>query len=261
MKYDNYDCQICGNRYNKWQSLATHLSRTHKISGEDYYIKYFMNGEYPLCKCGCGEQLPFQKNMLESKMIKPNYRFFDYVDKHQYRNGNQWNTGKNLKEYWGDDKFNKWKENLNSPEVNKKISEYFKGRSKSPEHKEKILKQLAINRHNRLTSREPSYPEKLMAEYLEELNIEYEMEYQLDGFHFDFKLKDKKILIEVDGDYWHGNPEIYSELNAMQRKNRGRDKYKTKYAEDRKYKVYRFWEKDIKHNYTAVKENLKQIYL
>jgi len=34
-------------------------------------------------------------------------------------------------------------------------------------------------------------------------NIQYEMQYLLDNKRFDFYLKDRNMLIEVDGEYWH----------------------------------------------------------
>lgn len=57
----------------------------------------------------------------------------------------------------------------------------------------------------------------------------------------------KKLCIEIDGNYWHGNPEIYKDkdLNEMQIKRRISDKRKNTYLKNKGYRVLRFWEKNI----------------
>lgn len=45
--------------------------------------------------------------------------------------------------------------------------------------------------------------EKKLRKTLDKLNISYEQEYSLLTYFIDFALKDEKIAIEADGDYWH----------------------------------------------------------
>lgn len=47
-------CDICGVEYNSYASLGKHIKRTHKIEGEDYYIKHMNNYIRPVCLCGNG---------------------------------------------------------------------------------------------------------------------------------------------------------------------------------------------------------------
>jgi very-short-patch-repair endonuclease len=49
-----------------------------------------------------------------------------------------------------------------------------------------------------------------------------------------------KIVIECDGDYWHGLPDIQK-----------RDERKDKYLKSRRYHVLRFRESELKTNITA----------
>lgn len=68
------------------------------------------------------------------------------------------------------------------------------------------------------------------------------------------------FLIEVDGDYWHGNPECIneSELTPMQKHNKKVDKYKDDWALMQNLPLLRFWESDIKKRPRKVMAELKK---
>jgi very-short-patch-repair endonuclease len=89
-------------------------------------------------------------------------------------------------------------------------------------------------------------------EKLKNKNIVFEKEHRIDYYIVDFCFPSKKIVVEVDGDYWHGNPLIYNEtgkiLNKMQRRVVGKDKAEKTYLTNRGWKLIRFWEKDINEN-------------
>lgn len=67
---------------------------------------------------------------------------------------------------------------------------------------------------------------------------------------YDFYLKDFNLLIEADGDYWHGNPKKYKmgDLNETQMINKKNDIFKNKLAKENGFKLLRYWEEDIKRN-------------
>jgi len=46
----------CNREFESYDSLRKHNGRTHKIKSQDFYVKFYLNGEYPTCKCGCGEK-------------------------------------------------------------------------------------------------------------------------------------------------------------------------------------------------------------
>ena len=52
--------------------------------------------------------------------------------------------------------------------------------------------------------------EKKVNDFLETLGVNYQYSIKLGGNQYDFGIKEKTILIEIDGDYWHGNPEFYN---------------------------------------------------
>jgi very-short-patch-repair endonuclease len=70
----------------------------------------------------------------------------------------------------------------------------------------------------------------------------------------------KNFLIEVDGDYWHCNPNTkYSTpIYAAQKKNLIQDEIKNNWCLDNKYKLLRFWESDINNNTEKIIKFLKE---
>lgn len=83
------------------------------------------------------------------------------------------------------------------------------------------------------------------------------------------------ILIEFNGDYWHGNPKIYNEDKIFSRHGYelkitdiwNNDKRKKEFAEQLGYTVITIWEQDYRNNpndivgycYNIIKENNKEI--
>jgi hypothetical protein len=52
-----YKCSKCEKSFEKYKSLSLHMHRTHNISSDQFYVNYYLNGIWPLCKCGCGEKV------------------------------------------------------------------------------------------------------------------------------------------------------------------------------------------------------------
>jgi G:T-mismatch repair DNA endonuclease (very short patch repair protein) len=81
-------------------------------------------------------------------------------------------------------------------------------------------------------------------------------------YQYDFKIGDD-ILLEVHGDYWHGNPSKYGELpnlkplNIQQTNKIMQDKIKKEYAEKNGWKLFVIWEADINKNNWSVIEEIK----
>lgn len=107
-------------------------------------------------------------------------------------------------------------------------------------------------------------PEEKVENILIELKLNYE---QQSRFNFgekyylcDFKIEDKYI-IEVQGDYWHGNPKLYDEisLNETQKAMIKRDVNKRYELEQLGYIVIYIWEYDLIHNYEYCKSTLKTL--
>lgn len=112
-------------------------------------------------------------------------------------------------------------------------------------------------------AREATYsdtkPERDMEIILKNLSLKYEKQFKLVGKFYDFYLCDYNTLIEVHGDYWHGNPRRYKNehLDETQREARINDVCKKHIAEQNGFKLISFWEYDIIRNANEVTEEIK----
>lgn len=86
--------------------------------------------------------------------------------------------------------------------------------------------------------------------FLKKLNIKFYINKFLLDYNYDFILRDKKIILEIQGDYWHANPKIYNPNDIMcggrlAKEIWKRDLKKKILAESRGYKVLYLWETEI----------------
>lgn len=100
-------------------------------------------------------------------------------------------------------------------------------------------------------------PEIIVENWLNENNIPNEYSPIMgDGnrnYQYDFIIKGKRILIEVNGDYWHGNPNKFNidgsdgkrKLNDIQINKIETDKLKLEFAKNHNFEVIYIWEEEI----------------
>lgn len=105
--------------------------------------------------------------------------------------------------------------------------------------------------------------EEKVEQFLLEIGANFKYSFILCNRQYDFVIIDKKCVIEVHGDFWHGNPlkfgEGLKELRMHQIMKRQDDKIKAKIANDAGYSYYEFWEHDIHNNWDVVKEKILEI--
>jgi very-short-patch-repair endonuclease len=105
-------------------------------------------------------------------------------------------------------------------------------------------------------------------------NIELDLIQSLSEFEFksgyvgrnqvDLLCRKKKIAIEVQGDFWHANPEKYPEdwINPVSKLSakeiHEKDEKKKKFLESKGYIVFYVWENDYKKNKELTIESLKK---
>lgn len=125
------------------------------------------------------------------------------------------------------------------------------GKTHTPEAVEKMM---SLRSKNKLETK--------VANELDRLGVEYHYGFFIhDGQtcgSYDFKLKNKPIIIEVDGDYWHGNPNTKHHFWGAE-KARIKDKLKEDMAAVRGYEVIRFWETDLKQDISIVETKLREM--
>jgi len=99
--------------------------------------------------------------------------------------------------------------------------------------------------------------EKIFENFLIINDIKYEKQFriyfkneksELKFRSYDFYLIDKKTIVEIDGDYWHGNPMFFKKLNETQLKNKANDIFKDELVIIKNLNIIRFWEVDIHNN-------------
>ena len=110
--------------------------------------------------------------------------------------------------------------------------------------------------------------EKIFEKILEELEIPYQCKFRIYDKEkvnfwyreYDFLIMDTNILVEVDGDYWHGNENIFEEITEQQKIVQNQDIVKENFAKSNGYDIIRFWGTDIKRNSHEVKNKIKNIW-
>jgi very-short-patch-repair endonuclease len=100
--------------------------------------------------------------------------------------------------------------------------------------------------------------EEKIESFLINQEINYTYSFILNQRQYDFYLKDYKILIEADGDYWHGNPNIYNILSERQLLKQADDKIKNRIARENGFELLRFWESDINNNFNLIKNKINE---
>jgi very-short-patch-repair endonuclease len=286
-------CKICQKECNGLNSLRSHSIQKHNISAVQIYVDYVLNGDKPKCDCGCGQFTSFISigkgfsKFIQShhNRVKGNNNFHKNPNTHkkaietQKRN---WGEGKYVG--WWEDKSEETLKKIegikdklrNNEERGKKISQAMKGVPKSEESKRKLsitqkkryednpqLKEESSNRRVKwLKTKSSSKKSKLETKFesiLTLVNVKFTNQYEFKKRLFDFYLDDFKLLIEVDGDFYHCNPnskhsEIIYDTQKVTKKN---DDYKDSLCFKHNINLIRYWEKDINERPEWVISDLK----
>jgi very-short-patch-repair endonuclease len=290
------ECKYCQKDFKQLSTLRKHTAMVHKIKSEDFYVDYVLNGVRPMCKCGCGSItgfLSFEKGFVDyiqghSSRVHNNWGHNTEANKKAHATQKEmrsngmlsvWNKGLTVDDPRVRDNIDKVMAN---PDRGKHISEKLTGVKKTKAHI-KSLSESAINtwkdpqkrigqserkikwmsENNFVKSKTEDLFENLISNLGMKRNLDYACQYyvkDIKGF-YDFYLFNKKILIEVDGDFWHCKPDSkYSDPKyAAQRINLITDAKKNKWAADNNIKLIRFWESDIKKNPDLVTATLKEM--
>jgi hypothetical protein len=124
------ECLIC-NDGKDYKRLGSHIHKNHNITSQEYYDEYILEGEKPICECGCGRFTKFRDL---------NYGYSNTYSKSC--------AGKML---WKDEEKAKLRNEkasesiaklFNNSEYKKKFSESSKKTWQDPDHKEKVSKSL-----------------------------------------------------------------------------------------------------------------------
>lgn len=99
--------------------------------------------------------------------------------------------------------------------------------------------------------------EKIGYDILSELKIEYIPQYLIvDKFCVDAFIPSQNIVIQFDGDYWHGNKEKFPTLDKRQKKRSALDISQDSYLSKMGIRVVRIWEHQLLCNKDFVKNKI-----
>ena len=95
---------------------------------------------------------------------------------------------------------------------------------------------------------------------LDELGFNYKRQYLVGGrFCVDAFIVSVGVVVQFDGDYWHGHPTKFPEPNARQHLRIKLDKSQDAYMLACGYDVFRVWESDMKNRVDHVRSSLLQL--
>ncbi len=146
------------------------------------------------------------------------------------------------KEPWCKGKTKYDSESLMTNSIKNSISQKNRWNKLSEDDKNKIIGRLTLAATK---ARKNTKIEIIVKDVLDSMGIQYYNNYRFKRFVFDFYLPDFNFVIECQGDYWHGNPDIFDNLNDIQNKNVERDKIKIEYLNNSKTEYLFLWENEI----------------
>lgn len=284
-KCDLIICQVC-NQEMSFGRIKSHIKARHKeITVEEYVNKFWQTLPlHNLCKV-CNNNVVYKydtcskecRHIQHSSNTKDIPKPEGFMSKEHIQKISNSHFGKIVSKETGG-KISKSSQGISrnkgkQPMLGKKQSDYQKQRvsetlndfyasggepwtknnKHTPETIEKIFKHRKINKL-----------EKFVSDILDENKIEYKFQFFIktkDGIckSYDFKIKDTNILIEIDGDYWHGNPNTkyhFYKLNEV----KINDQLKDQIALDSGYLLLRFWESEVYENPEIIINKIKECH-
>jgi len=274
-------CEICGSPHNnkkycseKCQHVGSRKNIVERISvkceecGEEIItIKSQIRGEYKFCSVEC-----FHKNLKKRYKGENNHRYgtikSEQEKKHHseimlelWKNADYANKVKN-----GIDNYNLnheykigWEPKSIEKRKNTNINLYGVEHVWSSKEIIKKCKETCLLKYGK-TSQELAYEgllkkgktkiEIIFEDFLNNNNIKYKDQFRIyyDGHkhkRYDFYLIDYNLIVEIDGDYWHGNQLFFKKLNETQKLNIENDIFKNELALKNDKNILRIWEYEI----------------
>lgn len=218
-----------------------------------------------ICECGCDTTFS-TINSNQRFILGHNYRFIEEFLKVRGRGITI--KGKTYEEIYGKERANKIKKimrNKNIGEKNpcygRKITEKEKIQRrflilnnpnygmKNKKHSQESIKKIKEARANQIFPKQDTSIEIKIQNFLKQLRIEFfthqYMKIDL-AYRCDIFIPSLNLIIECDGDYWHGNPDKFPNLNKMQLEQIEEDKLRTQQLLEKGYNVIRLWENEIR---------------
>jgi very-short-patch-repair endonuclease len=283
-KCDLVKCQLCDQKMS-FGRIKRHISSQHKEITIDQYIKNYWSTlplyqycevckenivyKYKTCSKECRSKLEHShkgkpkpegfmskehKEKISKSMIGKPGGFKDHKHTEDFKNKKS-NDLKGKKIHLGHKHSVKTKKILSQ-----KRKEYYflgnepwtKNHPHTPETIEKIFQKRPMNKL-----------EQFVASIFDKHNIKYTYQFFLktkDGIckSYDFKIKNIHLLIEIDGDYWHGGPGVKKHFYKLDEV-KINDQIKNQLASENGYSLIRIWESDIYNQPDILIQKIKEL--
>jgi very-short-patch-repair endonuclease len=255
-------CRICGHVIGK-KAFGSHLKRKHCIDFKNYVLEFkddFDN--LRSCVICCALCFSTGKDATCSRQCLTKLRGMWTGDKSPRKGAtvseeSRRKMGELYKDRLANGQVHGRKGKTFSAESRKKMSESAKrnasrydyvnpmqGKTHSAESIKKIFSHRKMNKL-----------EKLVADVLDANQIQYTFQFFINKGgtckSYDFKLKDSNLIIEIDGDFWHGNCSSKVKFDNYEEVQKN-DQLKSSLAAENGYKLIRLWESDIKKDSSII---------
>lgn len=239
-------CPVCGKDivYSKTQKYCSASCQSKDIQNKETIKNKKINSYKETCNKRTFEdkqklhnilsegQKKFQKNECYIK------RKLEMTDK----------ANKTIKQHFKDGTLDKEKQ---------RRSDYLKNRWKNDSEfreKNKIRAQETVKK---MASKKRSFLEEKFEGFLIREGLKKDIDYKTNDFLYinklraypDFKFEKQKLIVEIDGDYWHNNPKAIK-----------RDTYKNKIWEENGWTVVRYTGKQVNNEFEKVKDSFRRIF-
>lgn len=273
-----FKCPRCTKEFNSYNGLSRHTAKSYSLKGEQLYREYHSITEIVTCKCGCGIPTKwridrgygeyvtghnskgstnpmFGKNHSDKAKLNISEKRKEKFANGEYTiNTDQISTSH--KKLWATIEYRSYmKQKREQSGWREKISVKMSGKNhpfygkKRPDHSKLMKTPKMLDKI--FVKRSMTDIEQTIADMLDMLKIEYHNQFFIsvngNTVSYDFKLKKYPILIEVDGDYWHGGPGVDIHVPFVNEVTE-KDRLKDGLATHRGYTVLRFWGSDILSN-------------
>lgn len=116
----------------------------------------------------------------------------------------------------------------------------------------KDSKKVARKVNSKTTRHHPKYgtsklEDRFAKDFLDKLGIKYIRQFEAKdiGRFYDFYCPDANVILEIDGDFFHGYGLVHEEKSPMQKRNERVDRLKDEWALSHGIPIIRIWEHDI----------------
>jgi very-short-patch-repair endonuclease len=243
-------CIICGEKTGNISKYDTCSRKCYKINMSNIMIKRGPIG--PMSE-------EHKKHVSESKIGKPNYKLQGRTLSDELKNKIS-NTQKNRIErdgsWWsGKNHTDMTKKKISDTRISKGLAKGSNngmyGKTHTAEAVMKIMSHRKMNKFEEAVSKE-----------LDTMGFEYHFQFFITENDicksYDFKLKGLPIIIESDGDFWHGNPNAkhhWKDSDSVIEN----DILKEDLANKRGYTIIRIWQSEFYKNKNILKDKLNSI--